>query len=85
MNANEKSRKVKTHILFLSLFLLVLLCEFGLSLQRGSGIRTALWLSITAFRPLEAALFFAFWYSALTGNWNEGLKSNLTLLDLTKK
>ncbi len=85
MDANEKSCKVKTHILFLSLLLLAYLCELGLNLRGGRGIKAALLNSVLALRPMEVILFIALWYTTATGNWKDGLKSNLTTLNLKEK
>ncbi len=77
-------REVKVHSMFFGIFLFVLTITVAVKVWNGTEIMAAIWQFITGIRPLEVAMFIAFWYEAVYGKRREEQKTHLTILNLDK-
>ena len=77
-------REVKLHAMFLGILIFVLTITVVMKVWNGAQITTAIWQVITGIRPLEVAIFIAYWYEAVYGRRREEQKTHLTILHLDK-
>lgn len=77
-------REVKLHSMFLGILILVLTITVAMKAWNGTEITASIWQVITGIRPLEVAIFIAYWYEAVYGRRREAQKTRLTILNLDK-
>jgi hypothetical protein len=84
MNPGEFLVKRKTHLVFVSLLLMVLAVSTIMGFMAGQTLRGATWRAISEIRPMEYILFAGFWYDCAVRRSKEGWGSSLTTLNLSR-
>jgi hypothetical protein len=63
MNPRAFVSQRKTHLVFVGAFLLVLFFNITLGPMSGESVLGATWRGFSEIRPMEYAIFAAFWYA----------------------
>ena len=83
MNPKEFIGRRKTHLIFASAFLLVLFFNITLGLMSGESVLHATWSGFSEIRPMEYAMFAAFWYALAVHRPKEDWSSSFISLNLS--
>jgi hypothetical protein len=83
MNPKEIIIKQKTHFVFATAFLIVLSINITLGLMSGESVLVATWRGFSEIRPMEYAMFAAFWYAFAVHRPKDDWSSSFISLNLS--
>ena len=83
MNPKEFIAKRKTHLIFAGAFLLVLFFNITLGLMSGESVLGATCRGFSEIRPMEYAMFAAFWYAFAVHRPKDDWSSSFVSLNLS--
>jgi len=73
----------KIHFFFVGAFLLVLSINITLGLMSGESVLVATWRGFSEIRPMEYAMFAAFWYAFAVHRPKDDWSSSFISLNLS--